>query len=273
MGCGAAAGRRDREENEAASSSSLKQYYHNVTEIMEGEMQNKLDDPMSVLMRSDSENTKYKAKLAMRYEAVLTPLIEKSFDNHHTLHINSFLDKEQTSVFLKHLASAHRDFLLAFSSFVATRAAHCKVRQHQEMQRAGFAEDGPLVYALMNGAGYVNEAVVNSRGLTATESLDLQDKGTEWIMENIREVSDVLMEEYLEDKAARDAAAFAVLDRNKDGQLQKGEVVDVLKNPDGPKFKRLLAALGLDEQTYADKFQLRRPGRMSHAPLSRRSIA
>eukprot|EP00927_Polykrikos_kofoidii_P074441 TRINITY_DN7042_c0_g2_i4.p1 TRINITY_DN7042_c0_g2~~TRINITY_DN7042_c0_g2_i4.p1 ORF type:complete len:237 (-),score=54.07 TRINITY_DN7042_c0_g2_i4:89-799(-) len=159
--------------------------------------------------------------------SILLPLIEKSFDHHDTLQ-NGVLEPEESRVFCQHYVDEQSEFIVSLQGMV----------QRETMQQ---------VMKAMSGMG-----------LKDNHSKEQMEARVAYEMSKIHGLVQKQVAAYVEDKVNRDLDAFAVIDVNGDGKLQKDEVVQAML-PNTPKNLEFLNALGVNPEALA-KQQLQQMG-------------
>lgn len=215
MGCGA-----------STAAPYLKKYFASVEKFAKDELDQAMKmmggDPMAMMfdpqgrakMQKMQEESIARAK---KFKDDAISLLEQSFA-HHDKNNSDVLEVEESKLFFSNLVD------LQTGSIEALARMSIKI-----------AVDGGVkaMAALMDKA-QANE-VKKEMKAQATEGLkDLEDK--------IKKA----VEAYKADKENKDKAAFAMLDVNKDGKLQKKEFLAAFDVVDGSKSGELLKALGLD---------------------------
>mmetsp|Transcript_155289 Transcript_155289/g.275447 ORF Transcript_155289/g.275447 Transcript_155289/m.275447 type:complete len:291 (+) Transcript_155289:78-950(+) len=247
MGCGASARPSDKDFPEEAP---LKDYYRDMLDMTEAELQEVWADSMQFWIMSKAEQDEYKKQRAEQFEEALTPSIQETFDHYDNGFRNGLLDREESAQLFKDVVLQNQDFIVAISRFAVLGSNDAAGQKYMAMRRSGCAfQDSPVVESVMQEkecrAQLMRE--LGPKALEATGQTDSE------MIAWARLATYMCVKDYIADKVARDAAAFNVLDHNRDGQLQKDEVVAVFKNPEGAKFKRLLQAMGVDGQAFKSK--------------------
>jgi len=145
---------------------------------------------------------------------VLQPLAEKAFDHHDSDH-NGVLSIDESRYFFSHIVREWKKFALGKARFVY---AQFYSNTLQDYKKAG--KDDPKVLSDLQTM------------MASTQT-------------SIDELADETYANYLANEKAYDKAAFAIVDVNGDGTLQREEVLEAL-DVTSPKFIELFKAFGID---------------------------
>lgn len=221
MGCGASA-------KGNADAPYIHQYFVELQKCTEKAIKQAMDDPMAMIaLAFDPAKVKEMEETKKKDIEKLIPLIEKSFDNHDK-NRSGTLDKAESALFFKHFVSENTEFNKAIAEMAALKGFEMSMKMMKQM-------------AALMGGGYT----------------DMKKEAEKEVRVQIAEMKkqiDGMAKDYADNKEARDAAAFKVIDVNGDGQIQRREFVPAL-TPETPHNMEFLKALGFDAATAARSMQ------------------
>lgn len=192
----------------------MHEYHMQVLKMVEDQMS--MGPEAMFEMMTDPKKQEEAQKKGEAFNEELKVLIQKSFELHDSKKDN-VLDKEEAALFFEHFVS---EFSLMCKA-VARLAGLTMIKMQIQMMASGLENDE------------------EAKGFT--EHMKEQIKGAE---KQIDEKVGGMMEDYKNNRAERDAAAFAVTDTNGDGTLCLDEAIAVL-TPGNPLNDRFIAALGI----------------------------
>eukprot|EP00747_Dinoflagellata_sp_TGD_P186543 gnl/TRDRNA2_/TRDRNA2_43617_c0_seq1.p1 gnl/TRDRNA2_/TRDRNA2_43617_c0~~gnl/TRDRNA2_/TRDRNA2_43617_c0_seq1.p1 ORF type:complete len:261 (+),score=73.98 gnl/TRDRNA2_/TRDRNA2_43617_c0_seq1:168-950(+) len=224
----------------------LTQYFDEVLRLskenIEANEASMKDPELSAKLAANPEVAKAKEKeFAEKAEKILRPLIEQSFD-HHDKDKNGILDMEESREFFDHFVKLHEPVKLANAEMAVRmtleRALPQMLAQMMAQVRTAYDEDTANQMERMMKDSFKEEVGPEIEKSVQVARMVIEEFGVE----------------YQENKAARDKDAFAVIDVNGDGQLQKEEVIEGLV-PGTERNKKFIAAFGYDEQKVQIRMQ------------------
>lgn len=195
----------------------LAQYYEMVLKKMETPQ----DVPamMEILSKPKAEQKAREDKIHAEIEANAKPLLAKSFELHDTKK-KGVLDKEDAAVFFSHIMEK-------------TALFQENLGKHKILQN-------------LQRPGGVGEMLANS---SPEKRRALEKKITRMLTESMQKTQQLMRKlviEYQTNKKARDDAAFAVIDIDKNGTVEKEEFMQAVM-PTGQNNAAFMKALGFDE--------------------------
>merc|ERR1719440_368842 len=176
---------------------------------------------MAMAMDPEAEQKMKEKQAALKEEC--SPLLRKSFE-HHNPSGSGTLSPEEAGAFFDHLVHEEGDFIRAVAGMVMTNVVAGMMNMMQQMVPE---EQRPEM-----------ESQIRTQMEAAKTQMEEQiAKATA---------------DYEADRAAKNAAAFAIIDKNGDRTIQLDEFVAAM-DFEGDKSKDFQKALGFDESTMGGK--------------------